>query len=100
MTTTKADRSVEYRPGPEMDGPGREYPDTPGPGRRFLDRSEGVIVQKRNFFMYFFAFQAILNTFYFWVKNLEKNILSPRKTPQPPITGKIFYIFISCFMPF
>ena len=33
----------------------------------------------------YFAFQAILNTFYFWVKNLEK---------------KIFCIFISCFMPF
>ena len=40
--------------GRKMDGPGQDYPDTPGPGRRFPARSEGVIVQKRKFFMCFF----------------------------------------------
>ena len=43
----------------KMDGPGQDYPDTP---------------RYSHFFMCFFAFQAILNTFYFWVKNLEKKI--------------------------
>ena len=73
-------------PGRKMDGLGQDYPDTPGPGRRFPAQSEGVIVQKTK-------------KFYGW-KILRKNILSARKAPHPPITGKIFYTFISCFMPF
>ena len=40
-------------PGRKKDGPGQDYPDTPGPGRHFPALSEGVIVQKGNFFMFF-----------------------------------------------
>ena len=77
-----------------MDGPGRDYPDTPGPGRRFPARSEGVIVQKRKFFMCFFAFQAILNTFYFWVKNLEKKYSKSQEDTPPPHNWKnILYLY-------
>ena len=79
---------------------GGDYPDTPGPGSRFPARSEVVIVQKRIFLCVFVAFQAILNTFYFWVKNLGKKYSKSHEDTPPPITGKIFYIFISCFMPF
>ena len=77
-----------------MDGPGRDYPDTPGPGRRIPAWSEGVIVQKRNFFMCFFAFQAILNTFYFWVKNLEKKYSKSQEDTPPPHNWKnILYLY-------
>ena len=59
------------------------------------------MIQKRNIFHVFFAFQAILNTSYFWVKNLEKKYSkSEEDTPPPCNWKKIFYIFISCFMPF
>ena len=79
----------------KMDGPGREYPDTPGPGRRFPDRSGGVIVQKRKkFYVFFFAFQAILNTFYFWVKNLEKKYSKSQEDTPPPHNWKnILYLY-------
>ena len=40
----------------------------------FQPRPMVEIKQKRQFFMRFFAFQAILNTFYFWVKIFEKKI--------------------------
>ena len=71
-------------PGRKMDGPGRDYPDTPGPGRYFPAWSEGVIVQKRKkFYVVFFAFQAILNTFYFWVKNLEKKYSKSQEDTPP-----------------
>ena len=78
-----------------MDGPGRDYPDTPGPGRRFPARSEGVIVQKRKkFYVFFFAFQAILNTFYFWVKNLEKKYSKSQEDTPPPHNWKnILYLY-------
>ena len=81
--------------GPESDGPGLEYLDTPGPGRRFPARSEGVIVQKRKkFYVFFFAFQAILNTFYFWVKNLEKKYSKSQEDTPPPHNWKnILYLY-------
>ena len=59
-----------------------------------------VIVPKRkNLYVFFFAFQAILNTFYFWVKNLEKKYSKSQEDTPPPITGKIFYTYTSCFVP-
>ena len=77
-----------------MDGPGRECPDTPGPGRRFQAQSEGVIVQKIKKIMCFFAFQAILNTFYFWVKNLEKKYSKSQEDTPPPHNWKnILYLY-------
>ena len=78
-----------------MDGPGRYYLDTPGPGRHFPAWSEGVIVQKRKkFYVFFFAFQAILNTFYFWVKNLEKKYSKSQEDTPPPHNWKnILYLY-------
>ena len=42
----------------------------------------------------FFSFQAILNTFYFWVKNLEKKYSKSQEDTPPPQNWKnILYLY-------
>ena len=81
MNTTKADQAVEYWPGPEN---GR-----PGPRLSRYSRPE-----EKKFLCVFFAFQAILNTFYFWVKNLEKKYSKSQEDTPPPHNWKnILYLY-------
>ena len=52
--------------------------------------------------MCFFAFQAILNTFYFWVKNLEKKYSKCQEGTPPPHNWKnilcLFFMFHAMFL--
>ena len=60
----------------------------------FQPRPMVVIVQKRKTFCDFFAFQAIVNTFYFWVKNLEKKYFKSQEDTPPPHNWKnILYLY-------
>ena len=94
--TKKADRSVEYRPGPKNGQPGPRVSRYSRPGPSLSGPVWGSnCSEEKNFYVFFFAFQAILNTFYFCVKNFEKKYSkSQEDTPPPPHNWKnILYLY-------
>ena len=79
-----------------MKSPGLDYSDTPGRGHCVPAWANGSNHKEKNFFCFFFAFQAILNTFYFWVKNLEKKYSKSQEDTPPPYNWKnILYLYFT-----
>ena len=95
VNTPKADRAVEYRPGPENGRPGPEVSRYSRPGPSLSGPVWGSnCSEEKKFLCVFFAFQAILNTFYFWVKNLEKKYSKSQEDTPPPHNWKnILYLY-------
>ena len=105
MNASKPDRSMEYRPGPEngRPGPGVSRYSRPGPLLSGPVWGSNCSEEKK-FLCVFFAFQAIPNTFYFWVKNLEKKYSKSQEDTPPPHNWKnilylyfMFYAILSTF---
>ena len=95
MNTPKADWAVENRPGPEngRPGPGVSRYSRPGPSLSGPVWGSNCSEEKKNLCV-FFSFQAILNTFYFWVKNLEKKYSKSQEDTPPPHNWKnILYLY-------
>ena len=95
LTTPKEDRSMEYQPGPENGRPGPEVSRYSRPGPSLSGPVWGSnCSEEKKILCVFFAFQAILNTFYFWVKNLEKKYSKSQEDTPPPHNWKnILYLY-------
>ena len=100
MKASKPDRSLEYQPGPENGWPGPILSRYSRPGPSLSGSVWGSNFSEEKFFYVFFPFQAILNTFYFRVKNLEKKYSKSQEDTPPPHNWKnILYLYFM-FMPF
>ena len=95
LNASKPDRSMEYRPGPENGRPGPRLSRYSRPGPSLSGPVWGSNCSEEKIFLcVFFAFQAILNTFYFWVKNLEKKYSKSQEDTPPPHNWKnILYLY-------
>jgi len=95
LNASKPDRSVEYRPGPENGRPGPRLSRYSRPGPSLSGPVWGSnCSEEKKILCVFFAFQAILNTFYFCVKNFEKKYSKSQEDTPPPHNWKnILYLY-------